>query len=49
MMPGNPEAIAQQFQGEEKKADQVLQHFKEKCIEIGVIYFQYQQNFPISY
>jgi hypothetical protein len=36
MMPGNPDALAQQFRGEEKRAEQVMETFKQKCIDIGV-------------
>lgn len=36
MMPGNPDALAQQFKGEEKRAEQVMETFKQKCIDIGV-------------
>ena len=36
MMPGNPDALAQQFRGEEKRAEQVMETFKQKCIDIGM-------------
>lgn len=36
MMPGNPEAIAQQFRGEEKKAEHVMVQYKQKCIDMGM-------------
>lgn len=36
MMPGNPDAIAQQFRGEEKRAEQVMGTFKQKCIAMEV-------------
>ena len=49
MMPGNPDAIAQQFRGEEKRAEQVMETFKQKCIDMGVcIMVLFLQLIPLA-
>ena len=49
MMPGNPEAIEQQVRGEEKRAEQLMESFKKKCLEIEVSFLHHCKHMGQQY